>query len=178
MLLGAPRGCFRAKVQPIRSLFLFLSTDSQAGTDLPLMKRTRPCLLLYSAPNGEGARSRLVLPGLGTGRKVNRRTGRLGSRLGAVICTGLLFLRPLVRESDAVPSPRRARSFACRGQFDSSLRLSAVLAHTMPFCAHAGSLRLSKRRAKQPRHYEPELAIASHAAREARTGQSAETNCP
>lgn len=68
-------------------------------------------------------------------------------------------------------------AFACRGQFNPSLRLSAVLAHTMRFCATAGSIRSFPRESYI--HSPVTMSVSSQSlGREALTGQSAETNCP
>lgn len=80
-----------------------------------------PASLPFSRTGRRSAlsRSRLVLPRLGTGRTVKRSIQGLSClRLMAVARTGLFFfLRPLVRDSDALVPSLRTCSVACRGQF-------------------------------------------------------------
>ena len=66
--------------------------------------------------------------------------------------------------------------FAVRGQFNPSLRLSAVLAHTMRFCANS---RIDPAVSEEQLHSPVTMSVSSQLlGREALTGQSAETNCP
>lgn len=121
-----------------------------------------PSMVLCPEWNGEGdlplARSLLVLPGLGTGCKVNRRTGRLTSRFEAVLRTGIA----LVRESDAVPLPRRTRCFCMPRPIQSLTQtLCSAGAYDAILCNSRIDPIVSEGELHtQPRHHERELAIA------------------